>query len=165
MNRIALTVMALTFALAPAGARAAATCPAPAATTDPQPVMIAAPRATLALRVANTWPTKEYGLMCVTELAPHSGMIFVFSGGDRRQSFWMKDTLIPLDMVFVRGGGRVDSVAANVPSTTPDTADLDIPWRYGTGSYVIELAAGEAARAGIVAGTRLDLARVGKARE
>jgi uncharacterized membrane protein (UPF0127 family) len=91
-------------------------------------------------------------------------MIFVFQQ-TAAQEFWMKNTLIPLDMVFVRANGRVDSVAANVPSTTTDTADLDIPWRYGTGSYVIELAAGEAAKAGIVRGTQLDLRRAGKAKD
>ncbi len=157
--------LALLVLAAGSAARADTPCPAPSATPNPVPIAVTAPKATLALRVANTWPTKEYGLMCVTALAPNTGMVFVFSGGDRRQSFWMKNTLIPLDMVFVRANGRVDSVAANVPATTPDTADLDIPWRYGTGSYVIELAAGEAARAGIVRGTRLDLSRAGKAKD
>jgi uncharacterized membrane protein (UPF0127 family) len=161
------SVLCLALLVAAAGgvARADTPCPAPSATPNPVPIAVAAPKATLELRVANTWPTKEYGLMCVTSLAPHAGMIFVFSGGDRRQSFWMMNTLIPLDMVFVRANGRVDSVAANVPSTTTDTADLDIPWRYGTGSYVIELAAGEAAKAGIVRGTELDLHRAGKAKD
>jgi uncharacterized membrane protein (UPF0127 family) len=77
----------------------------------------------------------------------------------------MKNTLIPLDMVFVRKNGRVDTVAANVPSTTPATTDLDIPWRYGIGTYVIELAAGEAARDGIVRGARLDVSRVGPSKD
>jgi len=150
---------------APVAARAATPCPAPSATPDPVPVHVVAPKATLTVRVANSYATREYGLMCVTSLAPHSGMIFVFSPPDRRQSFWMKNTLIPLDMVFVRKNGTVDSVAANVPSTTPDTADLDIPWRYGTGSYVIELAAGEAAKDGIAAGAHLDVSRVGKSKD
>ena len=164
LGALALVVV-LALGSAPIAVRAATACPTPTATTNPQPVMVAAPKATLSLRVANTWGTREYGLMCVRQLGANEGMIFVFSTGDQRQSFWMKNTLIPLDMVFVRKNGRVDSIAANVPSTTPDTTDLDIPWRYGTGAYVIELAAGEAARAGIVPGTHLDLTPAGKAKD
>jgi uncharacterized membrane protein (UPF0127 family) len=148
-----------------AGAQTPAACPTPSATTNPVPVAVVAPKATLSVRVADTGATREYGLMCVRSLAPHTGMIFVFGDGDLRRSFWMKNTLVPLDMVFVRKGGRVSSVAADVPATTPATADLDIPWRYGTGTYVIELAAGEAAQDGIVAGAQLDVSRVGKSKD
>ncbi len=156
--------LALVLAVAaPAGAGPA--CPAPTATTNPHPVSIVAPKATLTVRVADTVATREYGLMCMRELAPHGGMIFVFNDGDQHRSFWMKNTLIPLDMVFVSAVGRVTSVAVDVPSTTPATADADIPWRNGAGAYVIELAAGEAARDGIVTGAHLDVSRVGKSRD
>jgi len=163
--RFALRVAVLAVAAGTCAARADTPCPAPSATPDPVPVAVTAPKATLEVRVANTWTTREYGLMCVTALAPHTGMIFVFSGGDRPQSFWMKNTLIPLDMVWVRNNGRVDTVAAKVPSTTTDTPDIAIPRRLGTGTYVIELAAGEAARDGIVAGAHLDISRVGHSKD
>jgi hypothetical protein len=52
-------------------------------------------------------------------------------------------------------------VRANVPSTNVDTPDDKIPHRDGTGTFVIELAAGEAARAGIKPGTILDVSGVG----
>jgi uncharacterized membrane protein (UPF0127 family) len=165
MIRTALLAAFLIAAATPAAFADDATCPAPTATTNPQPITITAPKAALAVRVANTYATREYGLMCITSLAPHTGMVFVFSDGDLRRSFWMKNTLIPLDMVFVRKNGRVDTVAANVPSTTPATTDLDIPWRYGIGTYVIELAAGEAARDGIVRGAHLDVSRVGPSKD
>ena len=74
-------------------------------------------------------------------------MIFVFTDGDNFRDFWMKNTLIPLDMVFVSKNGRVNDLRANVPATNVDTPDDKIPHRDGTGTYVIELAAGEAARA------------------
>ena len=156
---------ALACSLAPGAVRAEVSCPAPTATTDPSPIVVVAPKASLSVRVANTAVTREYGLMCVRSLAPRSGMIFVFSDGDQRRSFWMKNTLIPLDMVFVRKGGRVDSVSSNVPATTVATNELDIPWRYGVGTYVIELAAGEATRDGIVAGSHLDVSHVGSSKD
>jgi len=163
MIRIALAA-ALLLAAATVGAQAQTACPTPEATANPVPVAIVAPKATLEVRVADTFATRDYGLMCVTALPPRTGMIFVFTS-DHVEPFWMKNTLIPLDMVFVRAGGRVDSVAANVPSTTPATADADIPRREGRGMYVIELAAGEAAKDGIVRGAKLDLSHVGKAKE
>jgi hypothetical protein len=165
MMRFALRVAVLAVLAGTCAARADTPCPAPSATPDPVPVAVVAPKATLEVRVANTWTTREYGLMCVTSLARHTGMIFVFSGGDQPQSFWMKNTLIPLDMVWVRMNGRVDRVAANVPSTTTDTPEIAIPQRLGTGTYVIELAGGEAARDGIVAGVHLDVSRVGHSKD
>ncbi len=155
--------------LALGGAAAAspepADCPTPMQTPNPVPVRIKAPAATLDLRVADTPAKREYGLMCVRALAPNAGMIFVFDDGDNQRAFWMKNTLIPLDMVFVLKNGRVNNVGANVPATTVGTPDYRLPERYGLGTYVIELAAGEAARAGIKAGTQLDLAGVAPAKE
>jgi uncharacterized membrane protein (UPF0127 family) len=135
----------------------------------PQPVKstvaVRAPATTLQLRIADTSDTRSYGLMCVLGLPEHTGMIFVFSGGDVTRNFWMKNTLIPLDMVWVTAGGKVTTVAANVPSTTVQTPDADIPNRSGVGTYVIELAAGEAARDGIKPGVRLDLSHVARAKD
>ncbi|HEY8313762.1 MAG TPA: DUF192 domain-containing protein [Candidatus Baltobacteraceae bacterium] len=119
-----------------------AASPAPAIAT------LCVPRATLRVEIADTEPARERGLMDRTVLAPHTGMLFVFDA-DRQVEFWMKDTLVPLDMVFVGADGVVRSVAARVPSTTPATAESKIPRRDGTAKYVIELPAGEAAADGI----------------
>jgi uncharacterized membrane protein (UPF0127 family) len=69
----------------------------------------------------------------------------------------MKNTLVPLDMLFVHGDGTVDSVAANVPATPNGTPDDKIARRGGIGQFVIELGAGDAARLGITSGTKLVL--------
>lgn len=161
----ALAALALFAALSALPVRAQETCPSPPAGPPLKTVHVSAPKATLVLRVASTFDARAYGLMCVRSLPANGGMLFVFSGGDRPQSFWMKDTLVPLDMVFVAKGGRVTSVASHVPATTVETPDERIPRREGVGSYVIELAAGEAARAGITAGTHLVLPAIPVAKE
>jgi uncharacterized membrane protein (UPF0127 family) len=143
----------------------ASTCPAPVQTADPVPVRVHAPGEVLDLRIADSAAKREYGLMCVRVLPPRTGMIFVFSDGDNLRDFWMKNTLIPLDMIWVSKNGLVNDVAANVPSTTTDTPDTKIPHREGTGTYVIELAAGEAARAGIKPGVMLAIHGVHATRE
>jgi uncharacterized protein len=154
---VAVLALAPAFALGNTAALAAGTCPSPTQTPNPVPIHVRAPAEVLELRVADTGEKQEYGLMCVRALPAHAGMIFVFNDGDNYRDFWMKNTLIPLDMVFVLKSGKVSDVRANVPSTTVDTPDDKIPHRSGTGSYVIELAAGEAARAGIKPGTVLDV--------
>ncbi|HTV91142.1 MAG TPA: DUF192 domain-containing protein [Verrucomicrobiae bacterium] len=117
-------------------------------------IVVNAPKATLLLQVAKTEDQRETGLMSVTRLPEHTGMVFVFDA-DAPVEFWMKDTLVPLDMVFVAADGTVRSVAANVP-VVPETAPDDtIPRRSGTAKYVIELPAGEAVKDGIVKGVTL----------
>lgn len=120
---------------------------------------VQAPKATLVLEVARTEQQREYGLMNRRSLPEHTGMIFVFPA-DQQIAFWMKDTLIPLDMVFIAADGTVRKVYANVPVLAPHTADVDIPLEPGIGKYVIELPAGEAAQDGITEGVKLDVTHV-----
>jgi uncharacterized membrane protein (UPF0127 family) len=120
-----------------------------------QPLDVAAPRATMHLAVVANDPLREKGLMFVRDVPHEQGMLFVFPGGNQLLNFWMKNTITPLDMVFVDRAGVVTSIAANVPSTTPETPDDQIPRRGGSGLYVIELRAGEAARLGLERGVKL----------
>jgi hypothetical protein len=151
-----------------ASAATIGTCPSPPPEAIQQAVAAipaVGTATTLNLRVADTYAKREYGLMCVRSLDPASGMIFVFTDGNQHRDFWMKNTLIPLDMLFVAKDGRVTSIAANVPATTVTTADEKIPRRAGTGTYVIELGAGDAAREHIAPGMRLDVSRITPAKE
>jgi uncharacterized membrane protein (UPF0127 family) len=132
------------------------------ATPSPAPlpsVVVHAPKADLTLEVARTEPDREYGLMNRTSLAPHAGMIFVFDS-DATIYFWMKDTLIPLDMVFVGADGTIRTIYRNVPVLAPGTPDAKIPLESGRARYVIELAAGDARVEGLAEGVKLDLSAV-----
>jgi uncharacterized membrane protein (UPF0127 family) len=121
---------------------------------------VQAPKARLRLAVAGDALTREFGLMCVTRLRPNAGMIFVFDAA-QTWAFWMKNTLIPLDMIWLEQDGTVSSIAENVPASTLATPDDAIARRSGHGVYVIELSAGEAERDGIVTGTKLTICERG----
>ena len=122
-----------------------------------RPLDVRTSRTTLHLAVASDEPSREHGLMKVPFVPAGQGMLFAFPGGDQKRSFWMKNTIASLDMVFVNADGTVTTIAANVPATVPGTPDDQVARRDGMGRYVIELAAGEAARLGIDAGTRLSI--------
>ena len=84
-----------------------------------------------------------------TELADNMGMIFPFPQ-PRVASFWMKNTVIPLDIIFVRADGTIESIADNtVPySTTPVVSGEPV-------SAVLELRGGLATELGIVSGDKV----------
>jgi uncharacterized protein len=118
--------------------------------------IVHAPKADLTLEVARTEPQRERGLMDRRTLPAHTGMIFVFER-DEPVAFWMKNTLVSLDMVFVAADGTVRRVFAKVPVLNPQPQDDRIPRESAQAEYVIELPAGEASRDGIAAGVKLDL--------
>src|SRR5438477_3314622 len=127
--------------------------PVPTPQTLPA-IWLSAPNAKLRVQIARTEPQRERGLMGVRKLASHTGMLFVF-GTDAPIEFWMKDTLVPLDMVFIGKNGFVRTVFANVPVVPLDSADSVIPRRDGIAKYVLELPAGEAARDGFWYGVHI----------
>ena len=99
--------------------------------------------------LATTNAAREKGLMFRTHLGRHEGMLFDFGREDVR-AFWMKDTLIPLDMIFIKADGTISTIAENtipysetpVPSSEPVRAVLEIP-------------GGEARAQGIEAGAKV----------
>jgi hypothetical protein len=102
-----------------------------------------------AVELADTPEARSRGLMFRDTLDPGAGMLFVYEV-PRRAQFWMKNTLIPLDMIFADAAGRVTRVHANaVPG---DETVID----GGTGvQFVLEINGGLAARAGIAPGAEL----------
>ena len=126
------------------------------ATTALPVVVIRAPASDLRLEVAVTPDQQERGLMHRTSLPAHTGMLFVFAR-DERVAFWMKNTLIPLDMVFVGADGTVRTVYAGVQPAPVSMPDDQIPRELGIAKYVIELPSGEARHDGIVHGAKLTI--------
>jgi uncharacterized membrane protein (UPF0127 family) len=106
------------------------------------------------VEIADTTAEREHGLMDRTAMPPDHGMLFVFADAEPR-TFWMKDTLIPLDILFFDSAHRLVTILQNVPPcktnpcpTYPSTA----PARY-----VLELNAGTAARIGARKGDVLEV--------
>jgi uncharacterized membrane protein (UPF0127 family) len=122
-----------------------------------RPLDVLSGRTTLHLALAANEAQREHGLMNVRAVPHGQGMLFVFPDGDQTREFWMKDTITPLDMLFVDSSGTVTGVAANVPATKRGTPDEKIARRRGIAQYVIELGAGQAGALGIAAGTRLSI--------
>src|SRR3546814_3301130 len=71
------------------------------------------------VEVARSEEAQQKGLMFRTELPKDGGMLFPFAK-PKIASFWMKNTLIPLDMIFIRSDGSIDSIAEN---TIPDSLE------------------------------------------
>lgn len=96
--------------------------------------------------VADTDAHRQQGLMFVKSLPENTGMLFIFDQ-PRKIQMWMKNTLIPLDMVFIDANGRVDSIAVN---TTPMSLSIIESKSHVLG--VLELAGGSSTRLGLHAG-------------
>ncbi|HEV2643777.1 MAG TPA: DUF192 domain-containing protein [Candidatus Elarobacter sp.] len=116
---------------------------------------VRAGRTMLRLAVAATNAQREHGLMNVPFVPAGEGMLFAFPGSDELRGFWMKDTITPLDMVFVRTDGTITMIAENVPATKPGTPDDKVARRQALAKYVIELGARESERIGLEPGMQL----------
>jgi hypothetical protein len=105
----------------------------------------------VALEIALTPEAQQRGLMYRSSLADDHGMLFVFAA-EADHSFWMKNTLIPLDMLFIAADGRIAGIHANATplSTVPITVGQ--PSRY-----VLEVPGGYTQRRGIASGDRVEL--------
>ena len=96
--------------------------------------------------IADTDPHREQGLMMIKSLAPNTGMLFIFDQPERIQ-MWMKNTLIPLDMLFIDAEGRIDSIAENTQPMSLKILSAKKPV-----IAVLEIAGGLATKNGIKAG-------------
>ena len=106
--------------------------------------------ATVKIEIADTPQKQETGLMYRDKLASDAGMLFVFPAPSN-QVFWMKNTRIPLDMLFADSQRRVIGIVANAEPYSE--ARLSVP---GDSQYVLEVNGGFCQQRGVKAGDRLD---------
>jgi uncharacterized membrane protein (UPF0127 family) len=103
----------------------------------------------LSLELAATEPEREQGLMNRSRLAPYDGMAFFFPNS-RPRKFWMKNTIIPLDLLFVDEAGSIVYIVTGEPlSEKPVGPACPV-------ATVIELNGGRASRDGIAVGDKVN---------
>ena len=101
--------------------------------------------------LARTPAQRRHGLMFKTEMAEDAGMLFVFYG-DSLRVFWMRDTPLPLDLLFFTKDGQLAHLIEWAEPLNDRPLSSLMPVRY-----VLELKAGSAARLGLGPGTRLQI--------
>lgn len=101
------------------------------------------------VEVVDTNESRAKGLMLREKLAPDAGMLFDFKD-TREVSFWMSNTLIPLDMLFITADGQVTNIHANARPL-----DLTSIPSNGPVMFVLEIPGGRSKELGIVAGDRV----------
>ena len=102
------------------------------------------------VEIADAESERQQGLMWRGSMAADRGMLFLFEGPEREQAFWMRNTYIPLDILYLRADGRVHSIARN---TTP-LSEAPIP-SGGPVSAVLEINGGLAERLGVNPGDQV----------
>lgn len=108
------------------------------------------------IEIADDFAAREHGLMNRTSMPANHGMLFVFDA-PAMLSFWMKNTLIPLDMLFFDRDYKLVNVQQNVPPCRADPCPA-----YGSSGpaqYVLELNGGEAQKLGVKPGDKLTVHR------
>ena len=155
---LGLVLLSLAAACSPQSASGGSAAPASALAAHPVsglqviPLTVtnAAKQHRFRVELARTGEEQSRGLMFRTALGPDEGMIFPMDP-PRDASFWMRNTVIPLDLIFIGPDRRILNIAANaVPYDERPLASI------GPVSAVLELAGGKAAVLGIVPGDKVD---------
>jgi uncharacterized protein len=116
-------------------------------------ILAAGGTATVRVEVARTPSEQEKGLMDRPSLSDDAGMVFVFAE-TAPHGFWMKNTLVPLDLVFIGEDGRVAAVVERTP------LGLDVDDGGVKSRYVLEVNRGWSRAHGVRPGDRVHLENV-----
>jgi len=108
---------------------------------------------TVDAELATTPETRTHGLMERASLPVDRGMLFIFDVA-QPLGFWMFNTLIPLDIIFVDAERRITSISASVPPCRPPSRCPTYS-SHGPAQFVLEVNAGTVVKAGIAVGDEL----------
>ena len=109
----------------------------------------------VAVEVVSTPEAVARGLMYRTELADGHGMLFVFAE-EKDHRFWMKNTLIPLDIIFIGGDGVIVGIHRDATPLSTASVGVGRPSRW-----VLEVPGGWTSRRGVATGQRVELPPAG----
>ena len=112
------------------------------------------PAVTVRVELARSDEERGQGLMFREHLDADAGMLFLFEA-ESIQRFWMKNTLIPLDMLFISANREVVGIVENAEPQTETVRQVDRP-----SQYVLEVNGGFAAAHGITAGTPVEFRNI-----
>ncbi len=110
----------------------------------------------LTVEIADTDQSRAKGLMFRQSIDDDKGMLFDFQQ-ERQVSFWMRNTFIPLDMIFIAADGTIRNIHANARPQDPTPIPSDGPVRF-----VLEIGGGRAAQLGLKPGDTISHPRVEK---
>lgn len=102
------------------------------------------------VEIADNPATREKGLMFRQTLAPNAGMLFLYPS-EQNVAFWMKNTLIPLDMLFITADGHI----LRIEKSAPPLSEAPIP-SGGPVKAVLEVNGGLTEQLGVRQGDRID---------
>jgi len=109
--------------------------------------------------IADDDPTRARGLMFVDEMPDDQGMLFIFPD-QRMRSFWMKNTRIPLDILYIDRDFEIVSISADTPPCRARNRRCPSYPSTGPAQYVLEINGGLAAEYGIEPGDRIEVGNV-----
>ena len=155
MTRLYFLLLSLLAACSPTAPKAERTANSAAAQSTLLPLAIRTAKGTrrFAVEAALTERQQEQGLMFRKSLDADGGMLFPMNP-PRTASFWMKNTLIPLDMLFIRTDGSIAFIAANTVPYSREPVSAGIPV-----AAVLELRGGRAAELDIKEGDNVSWGR------
>jgi len=105
----------------------------------------------LDVEIASDDPSRSRGLMFRRTMPESAGMVFVFPE-ESHHSFWMKNTYLPLDMLFIDAKGTIVGIVENAEPKTLTSRSVE-----GDSTYVLEVNGGWCARHGVAAGDQMIL--------
>jgi uncharacterized protein len=166
MNKFALLLMAIVFAFTITSCTDEKEQPKkPATLTDGQPKFVKEgdltflteldkPITDIVIEVADDDASRQQGLMNRSFMGNNQGMLFIFDV-EEPQAFWMRNTIIPLDIIYVNKNMEIVSIQENAQPLN----DRSLPSK-GAALYVVEVNAGFCVQYGITAGCKIKFTRL-----